>query len=281
MRAQAAALRCRAAHGQGEPGRRLAAGPSTSGWATPTPTSRPCWPTRSSSPPAPARSCSASPTRTACSATASRPAPPATASSSGTSRSPWSAAATRPSRRPSSSPASPTKVTVIHRRDELRASQDHAGAGLRQPQDRVPLEHRRSTEVLGDGQGHGLSGCATPSPARSPSSPSTGLFVAIGHEPNTALFKGQLELEDNGYVKTFDGDHPHQRGRASSPAATSRTTSTARPSPRPARGAWPPSTPSAGSRPSGGSLSRPRGREHETATGRGRCRRPGPTRRCT
>ena len=33
----------------------------------------------------------------------------------------------------------------------------------------------------------------------------TGLFVAIGHEPNSSLLKGQLELEDNGYVRTFDG----------------------------------------------------------------------------
>ena len=33
----------------------------------------------------------------------------------------------------------------------------------------------------------------------------TGLFVAIGHEPNSSLLKGQIELEDNGYVKTFDG----------------------------------------------------------------------------
>ena len=33
----------------------------------------------------------------------------------------------------------------------------------------------------------------------------TGLFVAIGHEPNSSLLKGQLELEDNGYVKTFEG----------------------------------------------------------------------------
>ena len=32
----------------------------------------------------------------------------------------------------------------------------------------------------------------------------SGLFVAIGHEPNTALFKGQLELEENGYVTTLE-----------------------------------------------------------------------------
>jgi thioredoxin reductase (NADPH) len=32
----------------------------------------------------------------------------------------------------------------------------------------------------------------------------TGLFVAIGHEPNSSLLKGQLELADNGYVRTFE-----------------------------------------------------------------------------
>jgi thioredoxin reductase (NADPH) len=35
--------------------------------------------------------------------------------------------------------------------------------------------------------------------------PATGFFVAIGHTPNTDLFKGQLELHDNGYVKTKVG----------------------------------------------------------------------------
>jgi len=33
----------------------------------------------------------------------------------------------------------------------------------------------------------------------------SGLFVAIGHEPNTAVVKGQLELDEMGYVKTFGG----------------------------------------------------------------------------
>ena len=36
----------------------------------------------------------------------------------------------------------------------------------------------------------------------SPSSPVDGVFVAIGHDPNTALFRGQLDLDDDGYIVT-------------------------------------------------------------------------------
>ena len=78
--------------------------------------------------------------------------------------------------------------------------------------------------------------------------PCRGLFVAIGHRPNTDLFKGVLDMEDTGYLITQRRLHGDQRRRACSPAATCRTTPTARPSPRPGRAAWPPSTPSAGSR---------------------------------
>ena len=78
--------------------------------------------------------------------------------------------------------------------------------------------------------------------------PVTGVFVAIGHKPNTDLFKGQLDMEDNGYLVTRPGS-TYTNVEACSPAATCRTTPTARPSPRPDRAAWRPSTPSAGSRP--------------------------------
>jgi thioredoxin reductase (NADPH) len=40
----------------------------------------------------------------------------------------------------------------------------------------------------------------------------SGLFVAIGHQPNTWLFKGQIELEENGYVRTFGGTRTNVDG---------------------------------------------------------------------
>ena len=40
----------------------------------------------------------------------------------------------------------------------------------------------------------------------------TGLFVAIGHQPNTGLVAGQLELDDNGYVVTHDGSQTNVDG---------------------------------------------------------------------
>jgi thioredoxin reductase (NADPH) len=96
-----------------------------------------------------------------------------------------------------------SKVTVVHRRDELRASKIM--------QERAFANHKiefawNSTvsEILGDTKVSGLRLQNTVSGDTS-EIPVNGFFVAIGHEPNSALLKGQLELEANGYVKTFDG----------------------------------------------------------------------------
>ena len=59
-------------------------------------------------------------------------------------------------------------------------------------------------DVLGDTKVSGLTAQNTITGATSELGVS-GLFVAIGHEPNSSLVKGQIELLENGYVKTFDG----------------------------------------------------------------------------
>jgi thioredoxin reductase (NADPH) len=96
-----------------------------------------------------------------------------------------------------------SKVTVIHRRDELRASKIMQDRAFANPK----IEFRWNTvvvEVLGDTKVSGLRVEDTLTGATS-ELPVTGLFVAIGHEPNSTLLKGQLELRENSYVRTLEG----------------------------------------------------------------------------
>jgi thioredoxin reductase (NADPH) len=95
-----------------------------------------------------------------------------------------------------------SKVTVIHRRDALRASKIMQDRAFANPKIEF-LWNSVITDVLGDTKVAGLTVEDTVTGASSELGV-TGLFVAIGHEPNSALLKGQVELEDNGYVKTFD-----------------------------------------------------------------------------
>ncbi len=89
-------------------------------------------------------------------------------------------------------------VTVLHRRDALRASkimQDRAFAN-----DKVRfIWNTTVTDVLGDAQVEGVVLTSTVDGAVT-TLPVTGLFVAIGHTPNTELFTGQLDLDADGYV---------------------------------------------------------------------------------
>jgi thioredoxin reductase (NADPH) len=96
-----------------------------------------------------------------------------------------------------------SKVTVIHRRDELRASKIMQERAFANPK----IDFRWNsvvTDILGDTKVSGVVLRDTVTGSDSELN-ATGLFVAIGHEPNTALVKGQLEFDDMGYVKTFDG----------------------------------------------------------------------------
>jgi thioredoxin reductase (NADPH) len=95
------------------------------------------------------------------------------------------------------------KVILVHRRDQLRASKIMQERAKNNPKIEF-LWNTVVTDIVGDTKVSGLKVRDTLTGAESELD-ATGLFVAIGHEPNSSLLKGQLELEDTGYVKTFDG----------------------------------------------------------------------------
>ena len=96
-----------------------------------------------------------------------------------------------------------TRVTLIHRRDELRASKIMQERVLANPKIEV-LWDSVVDEVLGDEFVTGLRVRHVKSGELS-ELPVEALFVAIGHKPNTDLVRGQLELDDVGYVKVEPG----------------------------------------------------------------------------
>ena len=93
-----------------------------------------------------------------------------------------------------------SKVYVIHRRDELRASRIMADRALSHPKIEV-LWNKQVTDVLGYTHIEGVRLEDTRTGETSELEVG-GLFVAIGHTPNTAFLRGQLELTEHGYIKT-------------------------------------------------------------------------------
>ncbi|MCH1458911.1 MAG: thioredoxin-disulfide reductase [Luminiphilus sp.] len=99
-----------------------------------------------------------------------------------------------------------SKVHLVHRRDELRAEkvlQDRLFS--RAEEGRITLNwHRQLEEVLGDESG--VTGVRLASAKGEPSAELEvdGVFIAIGHKPNTDMFVGQLDMND-GYIKTLSG----------------------------------------------------------------------------
>jgi thioredoxin reductase (NADPH) len=99
-----------------------------------------------------------------------------------------------------------SKVTVVHRRDTLRASKIM--------QDRAVKNRKISfiwdsvvDEVYGDAKAGGVTGVRLKNIKTGVTQgfKCDGLFIAIGHEPNTKLFVGQLDLDPTGYILTHDG----------------------------------------------------------------------------
>jgi thioredoxin reductase (NADPH) len=96
------------------------------------------------------------------------------------------------------------KVTVVHRRDTLRASKVLQQRAFDHPK----IEFRWNAiveKVLGDDKVTGLQLRDTQTGEIS-ELPVDGVFVAVGHQPNTSLVAGQIELDDGGYIAKQDND---------------------------------------------------------------------------
>ncbi|MEW6443283.1 MAG: thioredoxin-disulfide reductase [bacterium] len=98
-----------------------------------------------------------------------------------------------------------SQVVLVHRRDQLRASKIMQDRVLRNPKIRVRW-NAVVEEVLGDAR-KGVTGVRLrDTKAGSTSEMATdGVFVAIGHQPNTEVFKGQVEMDEKGYIRVVKG----------------------------------------------------------------------------
>ncbi len=98
-----------------------------------------------------------------------------------------------------------SEVNLIHRRETLRASKIMQDRAFANPKIKF-LWNTEVKEVVGSKE-TGVTGLKLHDVKTGSSSllPIEGLFVAIGHHPNTEIFRGQLELDEMGYVKTRPG----------------------------------------------------------------------------
>ena len=99
-----------------------------------------------------------------------------------------------------------TKVTVVHRRDQLRASKIMQERAEKNPKIAF-VWNTVVDEVYGDAKSGGVTGVRFKNTVNGKTQDfkTDGVFIAIGHEPNSKLFVGQLELNPSGYILTHDG----------------------------------------------------------------------------
>ena len=103
-------------------------------------------------------------------------------------------------------------VTLIHRRDTLRASKIMQDKAFANP--KIAFEWDTEVVDVADSGSGAVTGIALRNlkTGAEKTVPVEGVFVAIGHTPNTSLFKGQLEMDANGYLITKDGSKTNVHG---------------------------------------------------------------------
>ncbi len=102
------------------------------------------------------------------------------------------------------------KVVVVHRRDKLRASKIMQERALSTPNIEF-VWNSVVTEIIGATRVEGVKVLNRLTGEESVI-PCNAVFVAIGHTPNTEIFRGKLELDEEGYVKTYNGLETSVRG---------------------------------------------------------------------
>jgi thioredoxin reductase (NADPH) len=96
-----------------------------------------------------------------------------------------------------------TKVSVVHRRDKLRASKILQDRAMKN--EKIAFVWNSVVEdILGEDVVTGVRLKNLVS-GKLFDLPCAGVFIAIGHRPNTSLFTGQLDMDEKGYIRTHDG----------------------------------------------------------------------------
>jgi thioredoxin reductase (NADPH) len=96
-----------------------------------------------------------------------------------------------------------TDVTLIHRRDSLRADRTNQMRIEQHPKTRI-IWDSVVEEVLGSGEPNIVSGVRLKNlkTGAADTIAADGLFIAIGHTPATEIFRGQLDMDEEGYIRT-------------------------------------------------------------------------------
>lgn len=95
------------------------------------------------------------------------------------------------------------KVHMFIRRDQMRASKVMQDRVLKNPNIKI-YWNTETEEVLGDKHVTGVK-IKNMNTAEVQEVPVNGFFVAIGHQPNSEIFKGWLDMDESGYIKTIPG----------------------------------------------------------------------------